>query len=95
MSIQTKIALTAAFILGAAGMAQDTPIQAFAVAQASSGLGVMGTAGRPAPNTSFTQAPSSGAPSGMNANNPQDLTNRGNPQDMTAPGARNPQDLTR
>jgi len=27
--------------------------------------------------------------------NSQDLTNRGNPQDMTVPRARNPQDLTR
>jgi hypothetical protein len=41
------------------------------------------------PRTSFAAAPS------VNPSNPQDLTNRGNPQDMTLPGAGNPQDLTR
>src|ERR1700676_561223 len=32
---------------------------------------------------------------GFNPSNPQDLTNRGNPQDLTLPGASNPQDLVR
>jgi hypothetical protein len=32
---------------------------------------------------------------GVNPSNPQDLTHRSNPQDMTAPGASNPQDLVR
>jgi hypothetical protein len=96
MSIQTKIALAAAVIVGAAGMAQaSTVIHASTVAQASSGLGVTGTAGRSAPNPFPTQRPGSGAPSGMNPNNPQDMTNRSNPQDVTVPRARNPQDLTR
>ncbi len=32
---------------------------------------------------------------GVNPSNPQDLTNRGNPQSLTVPGASNPQDLVR
>ena len=32
---------------------------------------------------------------GVNPSNPQDLTNRGNPQSLTVPGASNPQDLIR
>jgi hypothetical protein len=31
---------------------------------------------------------------GVNPSNPQDLTNLGNPQDLTLPRASNPQDLT-
>jgi hypothetical protein len=36
-----------------------------------------------------------GYPPGVNPSNPQDQTNRGNPQDLTLPGANNPQDLVR
>lgn len=36
-----------------------------------------------------------GYPPGVNPSNPQDLTNRTNPQSLTAPGASNPQDLVR
>ncbi|HEY3640486.1 MAG TPA: hypothetical protein VGL31_05295 [Xanthobacteraceae bacterium] len=32
---------------------------------------------------------------GVNPSNPQDLTNRGNPQSLTVPGGSNPQDLVR
>ena len=32
---------------------------------------------------------------GVNPSNPQDLSHRSNPQDMTAPGASNPQDMVR
>jgi hypothetical protein len=32
---------------------------------------------------------------GVNPSNPQDMTNRGNPQNLTLPGASNPQDLVR
>jgi hypothetical protein len=32
---------------------------------------------------------------GVNPSNPQDLSNRGNPQSLTVPGASNPQDLVR
>jgi hypothetical protein len=32
---------------------------------------------------------------GVNPSNPQDLTNRSNPQSLTVPGASNPQDLVR
>jgi hypothetical protein len=32
---------------------------------------------------------------GVNPSNPQDLTNRGNPQSLTVPGASNPQELVR
>jgi hypothetical protein len=93
MLTEIKIAFAAAVILGAAGTAEaSTMDQAFTVAQASTGLGMTG---RPGTNTPSPQPPSLGAPSGVNPSNPQDLTNRGNPQDMTVPRARNPQDLTR
>jgi hypothetical protein len=36
-----------------------------------------------------------GYPPGVNPGNPQDLTHRSNPQDLTLPGASNPQDLVR
>jgi hypothetical protein len=36
-----------------------------------------------------------GYPPGVNPSNPQDLTYRSNPQDLTVPGAGNPQDLVR
>jgi hypothetical protein len=36
-----------------------------------------------------------GYPPGVNPSNPQDLTYRSNPQDLTVPGASNPQDLVR
>jgi hypothetical protein len=93
MLTETKIALAAAVIFGAAGAAEaSTMDRALTVAQASTGLG---TAGRPGTSTSLPQRPSLGAPSGVNPNNAQDMTNRGNPQDMTVPRARNPQDLAR
>jgi hypothetical protein len=96
MSMQTKIALTATLILGGIGIAQAAAAnQAFTVAEASSGLGVMGTTGRPAPNTFSTQQPGLRPPSGANPSNPQDMMNRSNRQDMTVPRARNPQNLTR
>jgi hypothetical protein len=47
----------------------------------------------------ITPAPSAGATVGQapgaNPSNAQDLTNRGNPQDLTKPGGSNPQDLKR
>jgi hypothetical protein len=36
-----------------------------------------------------------GYPPGVNPSNPNDMTHRGNPSDMTLPGAANPQDLVR
>jgi hypothetical protein len=36
-----------------------------------------------------------GYPPGVNPSNPQDMTHRANPQDLTLPGASNPQDLVR
>ena len=93
MLTETKIALAAAVILGAAAAAEaSTMDHAFTMAQASTGLG---TTSRPGTSTSSPQRPSLGAPSGVNPNNSQDVTNRGNPQDMTVPRARNPQDLAR
>jgi hypothetical protein len=93
MLIETRIALAAAVILGAVGAVEASAMDsAFTMAQASTGPG---TNGSPGTNTSSPQRPSLGAPSGANPMNSQDLTNRGNPQDMTAPRARNPQDLTR
>jgi hypothetical protein len=81
MSTRTKIALAAALILGAAGGAQ-----------ASTGFG---TTGPTNPNMlSAASAIGRMAPS-VNPSNPQDLTNRSHPQDMTLPRASNPQDLMR
>jgi hypothetical protein len=83
MLAQTRIALAAALILGAAG-----------VAQASTGSGT--TSPSPStPNMSSAPWATAGFATGINPNNPQDMTNRGNPQDMTLPGASNPQDLVR
>ena len=81
MLIKTRIALAAALILGAAG-----------VAQASAGSGTPGPI-----NPDMSSAPwaAAGFAPGVNPNNPQDLTNRSNPQDLTLPGASNPQDLVR
>jgi hypothetical protein len=53
----------------------------------ASGLGNQNMS--PPPRTSFGVAP------GVNPGNPQDLTYRSNSQDMTLPGASNPQDLIR
>ena len=81
MLTEAKIALAAALILCAAG-----------VAQASTGSGMAGSI-----NLDMSSAPwaTAGAAPGVNPSNPQDLTNRSNPQDMTLPGASNPQDLVR
>jgi hypothetical protein len=92
MLTETKIVLAAAIILGAAGAAEaSTMDQAFATAQASTGLAT----GRPGTNTFSAQRPSLATPSGVNPSNSQDTTNRANPQDTTVPRGRNPQDLTR
>ena len=53
--------------------------------------GAIGSADQSTAYPSWT----TGVPPGINAANPQDLTNRSNPQDMTLPGASNPQDLVR
>jgi hypothetical protein len=81
MLARTRIAIAAALILGAAG-----------VAQASTGSG---TTSPNNPNMSSASRESAGFAPGVNPSNPQDMTNRGNPQDMTLPGASNPQDLVR
>ena len=47
------------------------------------------------PNPSTAPAPNVGLAPGANPGNSQDLTNRSNPQDLTRPGASNPQDLKR
>ena len=41
------------------------------------------------------RANAQGVGPGVNPSNPQDLSHRSNPQDMTAPGASNPQDMVR
>jgi hypothetical protein len=46
-------------------------------------------------NPSMAPPPAVGLPPGVNPSNSQDLTNRSNPQDLTRPGASNPQDLKR
>ena len=81
MLTKAKIALAAALILGAAG-----------VAQASKGSGATDPI-----NSNMSSAPwaTAGFAPGVHPNNPQDMTNRSNPQDMTLPGASNPQDLVR
>ena len=45
----------------------------------------------PAPTTNPSTA---GQAVTVNPSNPQDMTGRGNPQDLSRPGASNPQDLT-
>lgn len=47
------------------------------------------------PNPSMAPPPTVGLAPGVNPGNSQDLTHRGNPQDLTRPGASNPQDLKR
>jgi hypothetical protein len=47
------------------------------------------------PNPGMAVPPAIGLAPGVNPNNSQDLTNRGNPQDLTRPGGGNPQDLKR
>ena len=47
------------------------------------------------PNISPQPWATAGVPPGVNPSNPQDLTYRSNPQDLTLPGASNPQDLVR
>jgi hypothetical protein len=62
----------------------------FALAQ-----GIGGATGRTNQNTAAPPWTTAGMPPGVNPANPQDLTNRSNPQDMILPGASNPQDLIR
>jgi hypothetical protein len=81
MLTQAKIALAAALILGAAG-----------VAQASTGSGTTGPFN---PNMSSAPWAAAGWAPGVNPNNSQDMTHRSNPQDLTLPGASNRQDLVR
>jgi hypothetical protein len=57
--------------------------------------GVGGVTGRTNQNTAAPPGTTAGVPPGVNPANPQDLTSRSNPQDMTLPGAGNPQDLIR
>ena len=81
MLTQAKIALAAALILGAAGVAQAST--------ASGRTGLINSNMSSAPWATAEFAP------GVNPNNPQDMTHRSNPQDLTLPGASNPQDLVR
>jgi hypothetical protein len=57
--------------------------------------GIGGSTGRTSQGMTSSRGTSIGALSGVNPANPQDLTNRSNPQDMTLPGASNPQNLIR
>jgi hypothetical protein len=81
MLAQTRIALAAALILAAAGVAQASTRS--------------GTTSPSNPNMSSAPWATAGFAPGVNPNNSQDMTNRGNPQDMTLPGASNSQDLVR
>lgn len=50
----------------------------------------------PSPSGSTTGSGSTlGQQPGINPSNPQDQTRRSNPQDLTLPGAQNPQDMKR
>jgi hypothetical protein len=51
--------------------------------------------GRTNQNTASPPRTTIGVGPDVNPANPQDLTNRSNPQDMTLPDASNPQDLMR
>jgi hypothetical protein len=57
--------------------------------------GIGGATGRANQDTASPPWATVAVPPGGNPANPQDLTNRSNPQDMTLPGAGNPQDLVR
>lgn len=57
--------------------------------------GIDGATGRTNQNTASLLSTTAGVPPGVNPANPQDLTNRSNPQDMTLPTASNPQNLIR
>jgi hypothetical protein len=57
--------------------------------------GVGGAIGRGNQNMSLAPRAAVGMLRDVNPANPQDLTNRSNPQNMTLPGASNPQDLIR
>jgi hypothetical protein len=68
----------------------------FALAQSTSGGAGAGPSASPAPSPIAPAAPAAqpgtvGQAPGVNPSNPQDLSNRSNPQDMTKPGANNPQ----
>ena len=54
-----------------------------------------GATGRGNQNMSLAPRAAVGVLRDVNPANPQDLTNRSNPQNMTLPGASNPQDLIR
>ena len=77
MLTHTEMALAAALILGAAGVARAS---------------MTGFAGSSMSSSSWANA---AVPAGVNPSNSQDLTYRSNPQDLTVPGASNPQDLVR
>jgi hypothetical protein len=57
--------------------------------------GIGGATGRTNQNIASSPLTSAGVPPGVNPANPQDLTNRSNPQNMTLPSASNPQNLIR
>ena len=56
--------------------------------------GVGGATGRTNQNTASPPGTTAVVPPGVNPANPQDLTTRSNPQDMTQPNASNPQLLS-
>jgi hypothetical protein len=94
--------LAALGLLGGAALAQSPGSAGSANPSAgtpgASKPGPTNPAGPPAPGFS-PPAPSdtttTGRAPGINPANPQDQTRRGNPQDLTLPGAKNPQDMTR
>jgi len=73
------------FLSGGLALAQGT----------RGGMGPSTGSSTTGPNSSMAPAPNLGLPPSVNPGNSQDLTNRSNPQDLTRPGASNPQDLKR
>jgi hypothetical protein len=81
MSTHGKTAVAIALMLAVTG-----------VAQAATGSGAIG---RTNPHMFSTPRATAGVAPGINPANTQDMTNRGNRQDMTLPSASNPQNLRR
>jgi hypothetical protein len=80
---------------GAAGAAGGGGVGAGAGGNAGAGTGPTFTPTNPSGTLNPSGGGTVGQAPGGNPNNPQDQINRNNPQDLSKPGAANPQDLKR
>jgi hypothetical protein len=86
-----RLCTTAAIFLLSGGLALA---QAVGGATRPAGSGTTGPT-NPSPAPVPPEGATIGQAPGVNPGNSQDLTNRGNPKDLTKPGGSNPQDLKR